>query len=75
MNVTENSCIGTDCCQTRMHESFWTLDISYGSHLNHSSIYTEKFITCDYALLDNEAFNLSAFQLSQDKLRSKVTVE
>lgn len=58
-----------------MHESFWTLDISYDSHLNHSNIYTEKFITCDYALLDDEVFNLSDFQLSQDKLRSKDTIE
>lgn len=44
MNITENSFTGTSCCQTRMHESFWMLDISLDSHLNHCNIYTEKFM-------------------------------
>ncbi|XP_015388707.2 wall-associated receptor kinase-like 2 isoform X1 [Citrus sinensis] len=74
-NIIENSCSGIGCCQTPLRKILnKTLTITLDSRSNYSKTLTEEFITCDYAVLADESFDLSGLHFS-DKSSSNVTVE
>ncbi|KAH9699262.1 Wall-associated receptor kinase-like 1 [Citrus sinensis] len=74
-NIIENSCSGFGCCQTPLRKILnKTLTITLDSRSNYSKTLTEEFITCDYAVLADESFDLSGLHFS-DKSSSNVTVE
>ncbi|KAL9413571.1 hypothetical protein AB3S75_042123 [Citrus x aurantiifolia] len=74
-NIIDNSCSGFGCCQTPLRKILnKTLTITLDSRSNYSKTLTEEFITCDYAVLADESFDLSGLNFS-DKSSSNVTVE
>lgn len=74
-NIIENSCSSIGCCQTPLRKSLnKTLTITLDSRSNYSKTLTEEFITCDYAVLAEESFDLSGLHFF-DKSSSNVTVE
>ncbi|GAY65674.1 hypothetical protein CUMW_242950 [Citrus unshiu] len=61
------------CCHIPLPQSLKSLNFALLSIHNHTNL--GEFMTCDYALLADEAFNIAEFQASKDKSSSNVTIE
>ncbi|GAY65675.1 hypothetical protein CUMW_242960 [Citrus unshiu] len=64
---------GIGCCHIPLPQSLKSLNFALLSIHNHTNL--GEFMTCDYALLADEAFNIAEFQASKDKSSSNVTIE